>query len=95
MHTCSAATGAGIPELWAEITAAHARLAATVLPALRTGQNVAWMWSEVTETLLERLHEHPAVTARLASLEAAVASGATSPAAAAHEILSAFGVMSP
>jgi LAO/AO transport system kinase len=94
VRTCSATSGAGIPDLWAEIIAAHARLASTVLPALRTGQNVAWMWSEVTETLLERLHQHPAITARLATLEAAVASGSTSPAAAAHEILSAFEVTS-
>jgi LAO/AO transport system kinase len=91
VHTCSALTGAGIAELWEAITAAHTLLREGDLDRLRTRQNVAWMWSEVTETLLERFGRDPAVQARVKGLEAAVANGETSPATAAHELLVAFG----
>jgi LAO/AO transport system kinase len=56
--TCSALTGAGIPELWTAIEAAHDRLGGVGLATLRAGQNVAWMWNEVTDTLLDRLRAH-------------------------------------
>jgi LAO/AO transport system kinase len=49
------------------------------------------MWNEVSETLLERFHEDPAVRVRIAELEAAVAEGSTTATSAAHELLSAFG----
>ena len=91
VHPCSALTGAGVPELWGEISAAHERLAASGLEDLRRAQNVAWMWNEVTETLLSQLHDHPGVRTRVADLEASVADGSMSPAAAAHALLQAFG----
>ena len=90
VRTCSALTGAGVPELWADIQAAHARLAADGLEALRAQQGVAWMWSEVTDTLVERLRDHPAVRDQVPALEAAVAAGETAPTRAAHLLLDAF-----
>jgi LAO/AO transport system kinase len=88
--TCSARTGAGVPELWAAIEAAHARLVADGLDNLRAQQGVAWMWSEVTETLLDRLRDHPAVRDRLPELVAAVAAGSTAPARAVQLLLDTF-----
>jgi len=88
--TCSAVSGTGIAELWGAIAAAHDRLRADGLGALRASQDVAWMWSEVTDSLLDRLRAHPEVKDLVPELEAAVASGATGAAAAAHQLLHAF-----
>lgn len=88
--TCSARTGQGMPELWHTIRDAHERLAAHGLDELRAGQNVAWMWREVTDTLLERLRRHPEVRRLLPDLETAVAHGALGAAAAARQLLDAF-----
>ena len=95
VHLCSALRGPGVTELWDEISAAHERLALGSLDEIRRAQNVAWMWNEVTETLLDQLHEHPGVRIRVAAVEASVAAGAMSPAAAAHELLQAFGTNVP
>ena len=57
---------------------------------LRAAQSVAWMWSEVTDTLLDRLRAHPGVRDLLHELEASVSAGTTSPTAAAHDVLERF-----
>ena len=91
VRTGSALTGAGVPELWAAIGAAHERLRADgSLDALRAQQAIAAMWSEVTDDLLDRLRAHPGVRERLAELEAAVGDGRLSPTAAAHDVLERF-----
>ncbi|MGK2946969.1 MAG: methylmalonyl Co-A mutase-associated GTPase MeaB [Acidimicrobiales bacterium] len=90
VRTCSALTGEGLPELWTAITAAHDTLAAEGLVELRAHQGVAWMWSEVTETLIASLRADPGVRDRIHAVEEAVASGTTSPGAAADELLSVY-----
>lgn len=90
VRTCSALTGDGLPELWEAITEAHGALVADGLEELRARQSVAWMWSEVTETLIGSLRADPAVRDRIHAVEEAVASGATSPGAAADELLSTY-----
>ena len=85
-----ALTGAGIPALWDALVASHARLAADGLDALRAAQSTAWMWSEVTDTLLDRLRSHPDVRRLARALEEAVAAGTVAPAAAAQQMLDAF-----
>ena len=88
---CSALTGTGVAELTAAIHAAHERLVTSgALDALRSQQATAWMWSEVTETLLDELRAHPDVRAALAECERAVAAGERTPAAAAQELLERF-----
>ncbi len=88
---CSALTGAGIAELWDHLVATHASLiGAEALNELRSRPNVAWMWSEVTDALLDRLRSHPGAQDRLRALEAAVSDGTMSPTAAAHDVLSRF-----
>jgi LAO/AO transport system kinase len=90
VRTCSALTGEGLPELWAAITSGHDALRADGLAELRAQQGVAWMWSEVTETLIASLRADPAVRARIDAAEAAVAAGTVSPGAAADELLAIY-----
>jgi LAO/AO transport system kinase len=86
--TCSSLVGTGIPELWTAIDALHARLTAGGLDTLRATQNVAWMWSEVTDTVTTFVRSDPALRGKVDALEAQVASGAVAPTSAALEILS-------
>ena len=89
--TCSALNGTGIAELWDAIGArATSASGPTALDELRAEQSVAWMWSEVTDTLLQRLRDHPDVRRLAAELEQAVAAGEVAPAAAAQRMLDAF-----
>ncbi len=86
--TCSALTGTGIPEVWDTVTEFRAAIAES-LPGLRAGQNRQWMWSEVTDSLLDALTAD-AATAELAQrLEEEVAAGTTTPTAAARAVLDA------
>jgi LAO/AO transport system kinase len=88
----SSTTGTGVPEVWTESQRIHQHLSASgQLQALRSHQAHAWLWDELRSGLLERFRSSPEVGARLASLEAAVAAGTTSPAVAARELLDAFG----
>src|SRR3546814_2439494 len=91
LRTCSALTGDSVPELWESIVAFHARLRETgELDLLRARQAQAAMWSEVNDTLIDRLRASPGVRERLGELEAAVAAGDISPTAAAHDVLERF-----
>ena len=91
VRTCSALLGDGIDEVWSTVTALVGALRASgELDARRTEQARAWMWSEVTETLLDDLRRDAAVRDRIGTLEADVSSGRMSPAAAAREVLAAF-----
>jgi LAO/AO transport system kinase len=90
--SCSALTGDHVPEVWQELQDAHGRLRESGLDELRGQQACAWMWSEVTDTVLDRLRSHPGVQARLAELEDDVTAGRVTPTAAAHELLERFGV---
>ena len=91
MLTCSATTGAGVAEVWAAVERYRETLsAAGDLAARRAAQARAWMWSEVSETVLARLRAHPDVAGRLAELEAAVTAGTITPAAAARRLVRAF-----
>jgi LAO/AO transport system kinase len=97
---CSALGGVGVAELWDAIGAAHARLReeaggqpggkGSALAELRGRQAVAWMWSEVTDTLVDRLRSSPEVRAALPGAEADVRAGRRSPTAAAVELLDRF-----
>ncbi|NKB56050.1 MAG: methylmalonyl Co-A mutase-associated GTPase MeaB [Alphaproteobacteria bacterium] len=88
---CSALTGMGIDEAWSQIEAyAQALGDSGEIAAQRSDQARAWMWSEVSDSLLDRLRGHPDVRAILTTLEDQVVAGKTTPAAAARRILKAF-----
>jgi LAO/AO transport system kinase len=89
--TCSALTGAGIAEVWDTVERFRQALAADGrLKDRRADQARAWMWHEVNESLMERLHTHRAARQAVTTLEAEVAAGQRSPTEAARAILAAF-----
>src|SRR3954465_5236164 len=91
VRTCSALLGDGIDELWALVgdLVDDAR-ASGELDAKRREQARSWMWSEVTDTLLDELRDDPAGKAGREWRAADVMKGRLSPAAAAREVLAAF-----
>jgi len=89
--TCSALEGAGLEQVWAQVREHRRALqAAGGLLARRRRQLVGWTWSMVRDTLLDELRESPAVRAAAPQLEARVAAGELTPAAAAEQILAAL-----
>ena len=91
VETCSAIKGIGIPEIWTTIGRYRAALGESgEIAARRAEQARAWMWSEVGETLVAALRQHPAVRSSLAELEARVTRGALPPTAAARTLIETF-----
>jgi len=91
--TYSALTGAGIAELWAQVLRHRAALTASgEIEARRREQQVKWMWTMLEDRVFTRIRTDAALAARLPALEAAVASGALSPALAAEEIAKTLGL---
>jgi len=88
---CSAATGAGIAEVWDAVGRFRAAMEdGGARAAKRAEQARAWMWSEVSETLVAALSARPEVARQLAGLEDQVRAGTITPAAAAARLLEAF-----
>jgi LAO/AO transport system kinase len=86
--TASALLGEGIADVWSTVEACVAAARdAGELERRRAAQAQQWMWSEVTDTLLDDLRADDAVKQRIAELEADVAAGHHSAAAAAQELL--------
>ena len=96
--TCSSLSKNGIDAVWDSVKDHRQTLeAATVgatdaFAAKRQGQQVRWMWAMVRERLISALETHPQVRAETPDLEAAVASGETTPALAAERLLKVFGL---
>ena len=87
----SALAGTGIDELWATIDEFRSRLdAGGELERRRAEQAREWMWSEVSESLMDALRHDERVAGSVEQLEAAVTAGELPPAAAAKQILDAF-----
>jgi LAO/AO transport system kinase len=88
---CSALIGSGIGEAWETIEQFRdAMTGAGHLEARRANQARAWMWNEVNETLMERLHKDDRVRQVVKAMEVEVAAGKRSPTEAAQAILAAF-----
>jgi len=89
--TASALAKIGIEDLWELIGKYRdARSAEGELAAQRAEQAAAWMWSELDESLMNRLKSNEKVAARLGNMEADVKAGKVSPTAAARELLGIF-----
>jgi GTPase len=87
----SALEGAGIDELWSTVEEFRSTLDASgELGRRRAEQAREWMWSEVTESLIDALRSDERVADLADQLEAAVTAGELAPAAAARQILDAF-----
>jgi LAO/AO transport system kinase len=87
--TCSALLGQGVEELWDAIAEFRRAIDAELGPR-RAQQSREWMWSEVSESLLDALRADTRASDLAQRLEAEVAAGVTTPTAAAHAILRAF-----
>ena len=87
--TCSALTGTGIAAVW-DAVEEFWQLVAPERPELRAGQNRDWMWSEVTESLLDALAGDEATATLLRQLERDVTAGTLTPTAAARAVVQAF-----
>lgn len=88
---CSALSGEGVSEVWTTVVTAHRRLIENeTLGRVRADQAKAWMWNEITETLLDRLRSDVEVRRRVGELQETVAAGSMSPTTAAQEILAAY-----
>jgi LAO/AO transport system kinase len=87
----SAREGTGIDELWSTVEEFRSSLGATgELDRRRAEQAREWMWSEVSESLMDALRSDERVSEMADRLEAAVTAGELPPAAAARQILDAF-----
>ena len=89
MLQCSALLGDGIAEVWDAVVEFNAAVAGEIA-VRRAEQARQWMWSEVTDALVEELRARPDVAAISAELEAAVIAGTMTPTAAAGAVLRAF-----
>ena len=86
--TCSALTGEGIAAVWdAAASFVENAEASGARAERRAEQAKQWMWSEISDTLIERFRNDPEIRAAIAALEADVASGRMSPSAAARQML--------
>jgi LAO/AO transport system kinase len=91
--TYSAATGAGLAELWGHVVAHEQRLRASgAFTARRREQQVKWMWALLEDRLRTHLTTDPALKAKLPKLERAVADGTLSPALAVDDIVATLGL---
>ena len=91
--TCSALTGSGVAELWAQVLTHRERMTQSgELSARRREQQVKWMWSMLEQRLFAGLTSNAALRARLKQAEAAVADGRLSAPLAVEEIAVALGL---
>ena len=87
----SAIEGTGLDQVWEQIQAYYQALSDSgELAGLRSDQQVRWMWAMVEDRLRDRLQSSPAVSDLASDLEHQVATGQSTPTAAANQILAAF-----
>lgn len=89
--TCSALEQSGIDTVWRAVGAyGEAMNASGQFLRRRSVQAHAWMWNEVSETLMQALRDDPRVGAMLPGLETDVAAGRVAPGRAARQLVKAF-----
>ena len=89
--TCSSTTGTGIDLVWAGVQAhiAHTK-AHGIFNERRHNQAQAWMWNEITETLVTDFKSDESVAPKLKECEALVGAGTIAPGIAARTLVGAF-----
>jgi len=89
VYQCSALSGAGVPEIWAQVQRhSEITIANGERDLKRRDQRVRWMWVLVEDRLIESFRL--GVADRLMEVQQAVQAGTTSPTTAAEELLSMF-----
>ena len=89
--TCSALHRIGVDEVWRAVDKYGVAMAENgAFEQRRRDQALAWMWSEVKDTLDERFRASSVVAAKIKNLEKRVANGNLAPATAAQALLAAF-----
>ena len=87
----SALEGSDTPRVWDIVERYRTMLSdAGELEQKRGDQAKAWMWSEVTDALVDELKDDPDVKAQVSQLEDEVTNGKMSPTVAAQELITAF-----
>jgi LAO/AO transport system kinase len=86
---CSALLGTGIEAVWAAVEEFRTTVG-SALTSVRAEQARDWMWSEVTDALLDAVHTDEEVADLAARLERAVTAGTTTPTAAAQALIDKF-----
>lgn len=89
--TCSALTRLGVDQVWQTITDYRATMEKlNRFAARRSEQARAWMWSEISDTLLQCLKDDAQVASMLPGLDRKVAIGDMAPSRAARLLVDAF-----
>jgi LAO/AO transport system kinase len=90
VHTCSAVSGAGLPEAWEMITQYAAQTQASgYWQQRRAQQQLQWLEEAVRQALEAQFYGRAGVQSALPGVQQAVAAGQLTPWAAAGELLSA------
>ena len=86
--TCSATTGDGLDDVWAQVSRHRStREADGSFAARRADQQVSWMWSSIDDALLRSFRRRPAVRDLAATAEAELRAGTITPGIAARRLL--------
>jgi LAO/AO transport system kinase len=89
--TCSGLTGAGLPELWQQLTRHHDTLRQTGdLDRKRNRQQLDWIWAMARGALLDGLRTSDAVRKLAPQVERQVLDGTLTPGQAAEALLAAY-----
>jgi LAO/AO transport system kinase len=91
VETYSALEGTGCKHVWETVQTYKAALdASDEFTFNRSEQARAWMWNEISESLLDQLRDDPKIAAEATKLEQAVTAGKLSPTTAAHQLIESF-----
>jgi len=89
--TCSAVLNTGLDEILAEIRRhREIKMVSGEREERRQQQQIRWMWSMISDRLLDQFKDSPAVQARLQAVSAAVKNGELPAAVAAESLLETF-----
>ncbi len=89
--TCSALEGAGITDLWNTISKYRQFLNTNdVLDPQRRAQMRAWMWSQISEGLIEALHKEKTMARLISETEKAVYEGRLPASTGANTLIQTF-----
>ena len=90
-HTCSAASGEGIDEIWSEIEQFRDKTTESdVLEARRRRQTLEWVYSMIEEHLQTSFFKHAGVESIRAEIEHAVVQGHIPPTVAAKQLIKKY-----